>query len=295
MDWIQGNKFQKIADWTYSPPNKAPCDYAMFNNTLEMDKLKDGDIIYVQGFHYYKQGLLDLLKNTDKRVKIISHNCDEGVDDRYSIPENVTWFAQNVGIIHERVKPIPIGIDNDIMDFGIHKKRKMLDKLKEKREIRNMVYIDHSLAWNYEERIKPYNFLRDKEWATVKEHNGPAYDLFDMASLKKRNKKTHKLQVLSYDTYLDNIYNHKFAICPEGNGITTYRPFEAMYVGTIPIERRNTANYIFEKEHPLPICFVDLWEQLTEEFLNREYERIKNKFYNYKILTFKYWEDICKS
>ena len=91
-----------------------------------------------------------------------------------------------------------------------------------------------------------------------------------------------------FDEYLDNIYNHKFVFSPEGNGMDTHRTWECLYVGTIPIERRNLNNRFYTD---LPICFVDNWEDLTEEFLESEFIRIKSVHGIWKKLTFEYWKN----
>jgi hypothetical protein len=57
-------------------------------------------------------------------------------------------------------------------------------------------------------------------------------------------------------------------------------------MGTIPIEKRNINNSFYTD---LPICFVNDWEEITEEFLNNEYEIIKNNNFNFDKLDFDYW------
>jgi len=92
--------------------------------------------------------------------------------------------------------------------------------------------------------------------------------------------------------YLDNIYNHKFILSPRGNGIDTHRKWEALYLKTIPIEVRNINNTFYED---LPICFVDDWSDITEEFLNSEYDRITNSEWNLEKLNMNYWVKKIKS
>jgi hypothetical protein len=90
-----------------------------------------------------------------------------------------------------------------------------------------------------------------------------------------------------FDDYLDNIYNHKFILCPEGNGTDTHRTWECLYMGTIPIEKRNINNSFYTD---LPICFVDDWSEITESFLNKEYDRISNTKYDMSKIDFNYWK-----
>ena len=142
----------------------------------------------------------------------------------------------------------------------------MLDKLNEEKNIRNLVYMDHRV-WTWPEaRKRPYEVLGNKPWVTSKTDEDK----------------------VPFEGYLDNLYNHRFAICPRGNGIATHRPWEAMYMNTIPIEIRNTDNRFYTD---MPICFINDWEELTEDFLNSEYDRIKNLDWNREMLTFEYWKN----
>lgn len=266
MDWIQGHKFQQMSTWTFKPHDTAPCDYYCYSNTLDLSKLKDGDIIYTQGFTHYKHALLNIIRGT-KNVILISHNCDNPVDDSFDIPDNVIiWYAQNVTTMHPKVSGIPTGLENDIRDFGKNKKEKMLAKMNETKNIKNLVYIDHRIGVNPAERTRPYQVLSNKPWVTAKTDTDN----------------------VSYDVYLDNLYNHKFVICPWGNGISTHRPWEAMYMNTIPIERRDTNNRFYRD---MPICFINDWDELTEDFLNNEYNRIINLDWDKEMLTFAYWKN----
>jgi hypothetical protein len=62
-------------------------------------------------------------------------------------------------------------------------------------------------------------------------------------------------------------------------------------MGTIPIEKRNINNQFYTD---LPICFVDSWDQVTEDFLLAEYERIKAATWNMDKLKFSYWSNKIK-
>jgi hypothetical protein len=59
-------------------------------------------------------------------------------------------------------------------------------------------------------------------------------------------------------------------------------------MGSIPIEKININNKFYAD---LPICFVEDWEQVTEKFLEKEYERITNLIWNHSKLGFEYWKE----
>jgi hypothetical protein len=93
-----------------------------------------------------------------------------------------------------------------------------------------------------------------------------------------------------FDSYLDNIYNHKFVVCPEGNGIDTHRIWECLYMGTIPLVEGNINRNFY---YTLPMIGVESWERITEEWCNlayRDYTDLKDSW-DFNYLTFDYWKN----
>jgi hypothetical protein len=187
------------------------------------------------------------------------------IRDIGNVPQNVLhWFSQNVCIIDPRLSSLPIGLENRRWHPEVQKKNRMLGKLQTARKIKNLVYINHNISTNTAERTTPYDLLKDKPFATV------AY------GFNPRN----------FDNYIDEIYNHKFVVSPPGNGVDTHRKWETLYLGSIPIEKRCPNNTFYED---LPICFIDSWDQVTESFLNNEYNRILQNQWNISKLYMSYW------
>lgn len=132
-----------------------------------------------------------------------------------------------------------------------------------------MVYVNHNTGTN-PLREAPYKVLEGQPWATVERgRNG-----------------------VNISHYFDNLYNHPFVICPEGNGIDTHRTWECLYLNTIPIVKRNI-NIEFYKD--LPICFVDSWEEVTEIFLFEEFKRMATAKWNLDKLNFDYWKNLIQN
>lgn len=198
---------------------------------------------------------------------LITHNSDHQIHTGYKIPDNlIYWFAQNVNRVDSRIESIPIGLENDKWFLAVHKKEKMIIKLTQLRGFKNLVYMNFNTATNPKERIKPYMLFKDKPWCTTRMRcNG-----------------------FGFDEYLNDLYHHPFAICPEGNGIDTVRTWECLYMGTIPIEKKNINNQFYTD---LPILFVNDWEEVTESLLQDEYERIIHTEWNFEKLNFSYWKD----
>ena len=86
------------------------------------------------------------------------------------------------------------------------------------------------------------------------------------------------------------LLNYMFVICPDGNGIDTHRFWEALYLKTIPIIKKNKISG-FLKEKNLPVIILEDWADLknyNEKNLNDLYDS-KKKLFNNKYLTQKYW------
>jgi len=201
--------------------------------------------------------------------KILDYDTDFGANIKY-IPDNlIKWYGQNVCVSNNKIESIPIGLENKRWFPEIQKHNKITLKINENKDLKNLLYINHNISTNINERLKPYNLFKNKSWVTLQ----------------------HGQNGINFDEYLDNIYNHNFVLCPEGNGTDTHRTWETLYLNSIPIEKRNINNQYYTD---LPICFVNDWEEITKEFLLNEYERITNKKWNLEKLNFNYWKNKIK-
>ena len=240
----------------------------------------DNKTIYYSPTHYVN----DFFKNPpENNFILITHNGDAKVTDNikiYStgvedaniniIPDNlIHWYGQNIDVKNDRIESLPIGLENSY-NFTELKKIDKLDNLSRTVKIENkLLYVNFNIKTNIEVRKQIYDFFENKKFATIK----------------------YGINGTDYEQYIKDIYEHKFVICPEGNGIDTHRTWECLYLNTIPIEKRNINNQFYTD---LPICFVDSWEEINEEFLNSEYNKIKNKKWNLEKLDFNYWKNKIK-
>jgi len=253
MEYIQGDNFIKMTNNRYCSGQ----DVYLPINRIITDKL-----IYTHN-HFLKDLLSDI-KSYDNNFVIVSQNTDTSIEE-IEIPNNVIKiFAQNINYRNSKIESIPIGLENDRWFPHMKKKEKIANKIHDIKNIRNLIYMNHNIHTNLDVRMEPFRILKDKKFVTT--------------------------QMLSnghdFDNYVDNIYNHRFVICPEGHGIDTHRKWETLYLNSIPIEKRNINNSFYED---LPICLVNSWEEITEDFLNSEYNRINNGKWNLEKLDFNYW------
>ena len=80
-------------------------------------------------------------------------------------------------------------------------------------------------------------------------------------------------------------------MCPRGCGIDTYRMWECLYLGCIPIVVKYEG---FEDFSDLPILFIDKWEDylnIGSKYLEEKYNEMIDKDYNYDKLKFSWWKE----
>lgn len=270
-DFVVGEKFIDIGDSIFST-NRVENNYDDYNkrdNTFDIQKLKDINLVYLNTM--YKNQFFHRIKNLDNKFIIITHNCDININNVDNLPNNVIkWFAQNINCVDDRLESIPIGLENSIWYPHVQKQKKIYNKVTEPKNIMNLVYMNHNINTNVKERIAPFDALNGKKFVTTEiRSNG-----------------------VDFENYINKIYNHKFVVSPEGNGIDCHRTWETLYLNSIPLMKKNINNQYYTD---LPICLVDEWEDVTEDFLNKEYERIINSKWNLDKLKMSYWVDKIKN
>ena len=260
-DWITGEKFVELGEMVYSSRSNHDCN--PLEDTFCHCKLKKRNIVYTHTM--YAKDLFRQIEGLNCEFVIVTHNSDTNVD--FLPPRNVVkWFTQNVNITNRRIESIPIGLENNKWFKAARKKDKMEQVLKTSRKHKNLVYMNHNIKTNPEERQYVYDVMRNKPWVTVNMGvNGQAFD-----------------------QYIDDIYNHKYVLCPRGNGIDTHRLWETLYMGSVPVVRKDVNNWFYNN---LPILYVNDWESVTDELLNAMWSNFENGIWDKEILTFKYWRN----
>lgn len=76
-----------------------------------------------------------------------------------------------------------------------------------------------------------------------------------------------------YFSFMNNLGNSKFVMCPQGFGLDTYRYWEAILMGAIPIVQNSTLNSLFTRSTTLVLN--DL-KDLTQDMLDNPHLYIKD-------------------
>jgi len=274
MNFICGDKFVAMSDFIYNIPH--PDNYYNYPNTFSKKSIENfngSPIIYA--LTGIAESLLSELANVNENVVIITHSADVPITQELcnKCPPNVIkWFSQNVSCNNPILHALPIGIENKhwFHMHNVHKEEQLERKRKEKKRYINLLYLNCSIQTNKIERSACYQALIRNSWVTSVLHPN----------------------IFNFEEYIDNIHGHTFVACPSGNGIDTHRAWETLYLGCIPIERKNFNNKFW---NDLPFCFINEWTDVTQKFLTSENERIINTKWNLDKLEFPYWESLIKS
>jgi hypothetical protein len=175
------------------------------------------------------------------------------------LPPNVLeWYTTNLDVEHPRMKWLPFGLNNDGPGSD------MLPRFVG-REKKGLVYVNFSP--NTVERCRLKQFFEKQSWATYRDEAN-----------------------LPVEQYLAEVAEHKYVLAPFGCGLDTYRTWEAIYLGAIPILPES----VFARQlRALHLPVVTLPPQgfftMTPALLTDSYPEICDDSYEYAPLTKSYW------
>lgn len=214
---------------------------------------------------------LDLLKplfsalNKNESYNIICGKGDYKLSDDIIdvIPDNVNLMLNNVDIDKKNVFYLPMGRDfRSAYLFYIkgpnYKKNNLL--------YCNFSVNTHPIRKEVYETIKSKSFIKFGHMGNFLQYS------------------------ITRPEFYDNLAESKFCLCPRGNGIDTFRMWDSLYLGTIPIVVKEAAFHDLLVD--LPILFLEdysMISKLSEEFLEEKYEEMVNKRYNYELLKLDHW------
>jgi hypothetical protein len=193
----------------------------------------------VELISYYLSNILQHLK-LDTFTLFTGHS-DETINNNYiellNSPRLIHWYANNIDISHNKLTPIPIGINGVVID-NIN----ILDKLRLKPINKNNLYyvnIGIGAHAGSKERIKCLQYAQ------------------------KKNRFG-----LSKDKYFKELSKSCFVLSPRGNGIDCHRHWESLYLQTIPVVTDSLLVRHWAKFFPLVI--LNDWSEFDPKILTPE-------------------------
>ncbi len=180
------------------------------------------------------------------------------------IPENVdALFINNMNIDNSRLRYLPMG--RDFRSIDVFKNRTPCNKKK------SLCYCNFSVSTHPVRQQIP-QMIEDKPFI-LKQHLG---DFLNYS--------------ITREEFFDTLESSKYCICPRGNAFDTFRMWDSLYSGTIPIVVREAVYHDLLDD--LPILFLDGYEeieQLNEAMLESKYDEMLDTKFNFEKLTASWW------
>lgn len=211
---------------------------------------------------FLKNECIIIFGNSDENQTL--EKCQPYID----CPKVLHIFCQNLSCYHDKASFIPIGMANKQWSHG---------------DIYNFLELDIGVL--HKQKTKDI-FCSFKVSTNVIKRN---------ECLIAINKKS--IENIFYkkpSEYLKELSNHKYCICPEGNGLDSHRFWEALWVESIPITLRNPLTEQIQKLG-IPCILLNNWDELdvlnlpnySSFVFDEEYfKKISFKFYSDKILSY---------
>ena len=190
------------------------------------------------------------------------------VYDIFKHLNHTTIIATNNQVISENVYSVPIGVTNTSHCNIIGNLDVIVEQFKKpKCHSEQLLYMNFNIRNDnsFSERNSAILHFENKDWVT-----------------RGKFERTHE----GHKRFIEEIYNHKFILCPWGAGIDTHRLWMSLYLGSIPITKYHETYYHFRH---LPIVFVNDWKEVTKELLIQKYDEIMKNDYDLSILGMEFW------
>ena len=164
---------------------------------------------------------------------LVSHNSDQNITGEYlpllQNPQLIHWYGQNVFMDHPKLSILPIGIANSMWGHG------------------DLSVLSKFMRYTYKDKDVYFYFNSS---TNPSERN----DCMRQLQAKGLSFGTGK----PYSEYLSDLAKHKFAICPDGNGVDSHRIWECYYLGVIPIVKSSV--FTRKLSQWMPCIVLDSWD-----------------------------------
>lgn len=240
--YISGLAFHKISTWSFCP--RYPVKF-------DIDEIKSEDLVFLN-LDMFTRFMNILEKNPPPyKFNLITHNSDECFTDAHHKrlqPYVNKIFAINSTCYNQNVTTIPIGF----RDMPVYTIPIIKGTFKQKKEI--LIYMNFTIRTNYTKRTECFNSFVKKPWVTSRSN-------------------------LPIGEFYNDMAKSKFVLSPEGTGIDCHRIYESIYFDAVPLLKTSRMDNFYKN---LPVLIVDKWEDITEHFLNTNYEGLFNKLVEWK-------------
>lgn len=240
------------------------CDYSIIDRE-PIDRSRIRGIVFCATHRLIE--LFKILPEIDGQITLVSsqlhgtacsdYNLHKAYLDRAPWPKIIHWYAKNMLVEDQMVSPLPIGL-------MVGKKIGFMKEQFGKGAKRHFMYVNFEINTNHGEREPAHTIANEVKGALVLSGRSHQRDFFQ---------------------YILDVRDSEYVLCPPGSGIDTWRFWECLYMGSIPIVQRSPMTEYYAEL--FPIVQVDFWEELHElPPASRPSGNYREK------LDFNYWKDL---
>jgi hypothetical protein len=252
---LSGHEFYKLSNHSF-------CN--RYDENLIVHTIREDDIIFLNLDLF--EDFIKIMHNVSiPKCVIITHNSDLSFTDKHACA--LQQFAHKIYAINTTcnspiVTTIPIGFRDD--RYASHSYFTRLLQDIPTKDI--LVYMNFTIETNSSIRTNCFNALKSHEWV-FKDNSIPREEFYN--KLKRS----------------------KYVVSPEGTGIDCHRIYESIYFNAVPLLKTSKLDMFYQK---LPVVLFEKWEDITEEYLVKNYDNYKSKLdlwkdNNKQWYTAKFW------
>lgn len=240
-DYITADKFKDICNFDFGDP---------IPHTS-----KRRYVMYADG-HRYLDALSFIHNQSPFEFILVTDNSAPEINST-EVPHNlIHWFAMNPNFKHPKISPIPLGLERP--KWHPTKMKMMFDAKETQRQDKAFCQFNPATKPEVREEL-----------------------LIEVSQGKIESDIFYCVNGQNFNHYLNNLKGYKYCFSPRGSAIDTHRTWEALYMGCVPITKKE-AIHDFE-DFDLPILFLNDWTDFN-------YQEVNGNF-NSKLLTMTYWKN----
>jgi hypothetical protein len=259
--FISGDAFKKYCDFVYEKAT-----------SFDPFQVQEGNLVFVDN-DLLQEFFSTMHPKIPHRYVLVTHNGNylkgRATPGRYYLfledDKILAWFGSNPNIKHPKIVGLPLGLEsivwkNGNIDF-------YYDAIANYPvEKKHLLYMNFSLKNDPLSRLQVYQIFSEKPYCFIANENG-------------------------WEKYFQEICESKFVLCPGGRGGDSFRVWESLIFGSVPIVKSSVLDPLYDD---LPVVIVQDWCEITEEFLEKKYLELEKKQFCYQKLFSSYWKKRIK-
>jgi hypothetical protein len=304
-DRISSITFKRISDWHFGG-ELVPNEDATSLRTLRANithEVKNQSVIFV-GSNSIRDFYSQLRPRLNVSFVLVTGDTDSSVPNGVmpkdlsqkilQDPQVLHWYAMNTDMPLEQQRreskftPLVLGINQwgdhrkdmqRVYELGVGLKYGLYQNLSQEKDQEKWILSSFTISNNVWERK-------------------PAYDIGCNATTSPLAKIVNcffKPGISGVDFY-KMMARHKFILSPHGMGLDCYRTYESLMLGSYPIVKTSTLDYLYKD---LPVVIVPRWDNISLELLERKYKEFRlpenARKYNFKKLYVAHWNQTFRS